>query len=146
MPNSSRAEYESPRLQHFATDDDQLSVVSLQRARFEHVFDRLPQLGIRPRVRHAANSAATLRDSRVWYDLVRPGLMMYGVIPPPLASTIPLKPALSLRSRVVAVKGVRVGEVVGYGARWSVPKPGVRGRAGWIARWSRSTEEGASLL
>ena len=43
-----------------------------------------------PRLRHAANSAATLRDSRVWYDLVRPGLMMYGVIPPPLASTIPL--------------------------------------------------------
>ena len=50
--------------------------------------------------------------------------MMYGVVPPPLASTIELKPLLSLRSRVVAVKGVRVGEVVGYGARWTVPKPG----------------------
>jgi alanine racemase len=50
--------------------------------------------------------------------------MMYGVIPPPLASTIPLTPVMSVRSRVVAVKGVRVGEIVGYGARWTVPKPG----------------------
>jgi alanine racemase len=110
---------------HFATaEDPDCPLFHIQRERFEKVLDRLPQLGIRPRLRHAANSAATLRDSRVWYDLVRPGLMMYGVIPPPLASTIPLKPVLSLRSRVVAVKGVRVGEIVGYGARWTVPKPG----------------------
>ncbi|HTL01268.1 MAG TPA: alanine racemase, partial [Vicinamibacterales bacterium] len=73
---------------------------------------------------HAANSAATLRDSRVWFDLVRPGLLMYGVVPPPLATTIPLKPVMSLRSRVVAVKGVKVGEIVGYGAHWTAPRPG----------------------
>ena len=41
-------------------------------------------------VRHACNSAALLRDSRVWYDAVRPGLLLYGIVPPPLASTIPL--------------------------------------------------------
>ena len=110
---------------HFATADDPDSpVFQLQRERFEQALTRLPQLGVTPRIRHAANSAATLRDSRVWYDLVRPGLMMYGVIPPPLASTIPLQPVLSLRSRVVAVKGVRVDEIVGYGARWTVPKAG----------------------
>jgi alanine racemase len=110
---------------HFATaDDPDLPLFQTQRERFEQVLARLPQLGITPRLRHAANSAATLRDSRVWYDLVRPGLLMYGVIPPPLASTIPLKPVLSLRSRVVAVKGVRVGETVGYGAHWTAPKPG----------------------
>ena len=46
--------------------------------------------GQRPRVPyvHAANSAALLRDSRVWYDRVRPGLLLYGIVPPPLASTI----------------------------------------------------------
>ena len=110
---------------HFATaDDPDLPLFHEQRDRFEQVLARLPQLGVTPRVRHAANSAATLRDSRVWYDMVRPGLMMYGVVPPPLASTIPLQPVMSLRSRVVAVKGVRVGEIVGYGARWTVPKPG----------------------
>jgi alanine racemase len=110
---------------HFATADDPDSpLFDTQRVRFEQALARLPALGVTPRIRHAANSAATLRDSRVWYDLVRPGLMMYGVIPPPLASTIPLAPVMSLRSRVVAVKGVRVGEIVGYGARWTVPKPG----------------------
>ncbi len=110
---------------HFATaDDPDCPLFQVQRERFERVLDRLPHLGIRPRLRHAANSAATLRDARVWYDLVRPGLMMYGVVPPPLASTIPLKPVLSLRSRVVAVKGVRAGETVGYGASWAVPGPG----------------------
>ncbi len=110
---------------HFATADDPDSpLFQTQRERFEQVLARLPELGVTPRLRHAANSAATLRDSRVWYDLVRPGLMMYGVVPPPLASTIPLKPVMSLRSRVVAVKGVRVDEIVGYGARWTVPKPG----------------------
>ena len=44
----------------------------------------------RPCYRHAANSAALLRDSRVWFDRVRPGLLLYGIVPPPLASTIPL--------------------------------------------------------
>jgi alanine racemase len=74
-------------------------------------------------LRHAANSAATLRDSRVWYDVVRPGLLLYGIIPPPLASTIPLEPVMSLTSRVVAVKGVRPGEGVGYGWRFTADTP-----------------------
>jgi alanine racemase len=73
--------------------------------------------------RHAANSAALLRDSRVWYDMVRPGLLLYGIVPPPLASTIPLTPVMSLTSRVVAVKGLRRGETVGYGARFAADAP-----------------------
>ncbi len=110
---------------HFATaDDPDLPIFHEQSARFDRALAALPALGVRPRLVHAANSAATLRDSRVWFDLVRPGLLMYGVVPPPLAATIPLKPVMSLRSRVVAVKGVKTGEIVGYGARWSAPKPG----------------------
>src|SRR5687767_3483680 len=72
---------------------------------------------------HASNSAALLRDSRVWYDAVRPGLLLYGIVPPPLASTIPLHPVMSLTSRVVAVKGVRPGEGVGYGWRFEADSP-----------------------
>ena len=67
---------------------------------------------------HAANSAALLRDSRVWYNRVRPGILLYGIVPPPLASTLPLDSDLTLGSRVVAVKGVRPGEGVG-GVRFS---------------------------
>ena len=72
---------------------------------------------------HAANSAALLRDARVWYDRVRPGLLLYGIVPPPLASTIPLTPIMTLRSRIVAVKGVRVGEGVGYGVTFHADRP-----------------------
>jgi alanine racemase len=72
---------------------------------------------------HAANSAALLRDSRVWYDRVRPGLLLYGIVPPPLASTISLTPIMTLSSRVVAVKGVRAGEGVGYGVRFHADRP-----------------------
>jgi alanine racemase len=72
---------------------------------------------------HAANSAALLRDSRVWYDRVRPGILLYGIIPPPLASTLSLTPIMTLGSRIVAVKGVRAGEGVGYGMRFMPEQP-----------------------
>ena len=72
------------------------------------------------------NSAALLRDSRVWYDAVRPGLLLYGIVPPPLASTIRCAPVMSLTSRVTAVKGLRPGEGVGYGWRF---RPTRRGRS-----------------
>jgi len=105
---------------HFATADvPGHPLFDDQRARFEqalaHIDARVP--------RHAANSAALLRDSRVWYDIVRPGLLLYGIVPPPLASTIPLQPVMSLTSRVVAVKGLRKNEAVGYGARFTASQP-----------------------
>ena len=104
---------------HFATADEPEHVLfEQQRVNFEQACETLALLGARPQYRHAANSAATLRDSRVWYDFVRPGLLLHGVVPPPLHTTIALKPAMSLTSRVVAVKGVRPGETVGYGARF----------------------------
>jgi alanine racemase len=104
---------------HFATaDDPEHPAFALQRERFERVIAELPTLGITPKYRHAANSAALLRDERVWYDFVRPGLLLYGVVPPPLASTLPLRPALSLHSRIVHVKGMRAGEGTGYGLNY----------------------------
>lgn len=70
---------------HFATaDDPDLPLFQEQRERFNQVLARLPEFGIRPLLIHAANSAATLRDSRVWFDLVRPGLLMYAWFRRPL--------------------------------------------------------------
>jgi alanine racemase len=110
---------------HFATADlPESPVFDQQRERFEAVSQTLAALnGGRTLRRHAANSAAILRDSRVWYDVVRPGLLLYGVVPPPLASTIPLRAVMSLSSRVVAVKGLRPGEGVGYGWRFQADAP-----------------------
>ena len=109
---------------HFATADDPASpLFNEQRERFERATGVVSDLGGKPIMRHMANSAALLRDSRVWFDVVRPGLLLYGVIPPPLASTIPLQPVMSLTSRVVAVKGMRPGEGVGYGWRHQAESP-----------------------
>ena len=109
---------------HFASADVADSpLFAEQRTRFEAALATVARLGGRPRIRHAANSAATLRDSRVWYDAVRPGLLLYGIVPPPLASTLSLTPAMSLTSRVVAVKGVRPGEGVGYGWQFTADAP-----------------------
>jgi alanine racemase len=115
---------------HFATADDPESpLFGEQRARFDTALRQIGDLqrgvggGRKEREVHAANSAALLRDSRVWYDRVRPGLLLYGIVPPPLASTLALTPIMTLCSRVVAVKGVRVGEGVGYGMRFQAEQP-----------------------
>jgi alanine racemase len=110
---------------HFATaDDPDLPLFNDQRVRFEQASNLVAELAGPHRIlRHACNSAALLRDSRVWYDIVRPGLLLYGIVPPPLAATIPLKPVMSLTSRVVGVKGLRPGEAVGYGSRFRTDTP-----------------------
>ena len=109
---------------HFATaDEPEHPLFETQRLRFEAARAAVTRLGATPRLVHAANSAACLRDSRTWADLVRPGLLLYGVVPPPLAATLPLTPAMTLTSRVVAVKGAREGEGVGYGSRHLAAAP-----------------------
>jgi alanine racemase len=106
---------------HFATaDDPEHPLFVEQRTRFESALTVLRSLKIATTVRHAANSAAMLRDERVWYDYVRPGLLLYGVTPPPLMTTLDLRPAMSLHSRIVAVKGIRAGEGSGYGVKPTV--------------------------
>jgi alanine racemase len=111
---------------HFASADvPESPLLDEQRVRYERALEVVDELRSAPSayVRHASNSAALLRDSRCWFDAVRPGLLLYGIVPPPLASTIALRPAMSLTSRVVAVKGLRPGEGVGYGWRYHADGP-----------------------
>ena len=115
---------------HFATAEDRdHPLFERQRARFEAVRAAAAGLGLAGAWWHAANSAALLRDRRTWYDAVRPGLLLYGIAPPPLEPGLRLRPAMSLQSRVVAVKGMRPGEAAGYGGPLR-RGPGAAGRAG----------------
>jgi alanine racemase len=116
----------SPHLQldavytHFGTADDaEHPLMAAQHEAFDRAVATLERMGAPHVRRHAANSAAMLRDSRAWFDAVRPGLLLYGVAPPPLATTLPLRPAMRLVSRIVSTKGLRQGESVGYGARYT---------------------------
>lgn len=111
---------------HFATAEQAgLPLFDEQRGRFHEAVSTLTELGLSQCSLHAANSAALLRDRRVWLDAVRPGLLLYGVTPMPMEPPTghELRPVMSLRSRVVAVKGMRPGETSGYGARFTATRP-----------------------
>ncbi len=109
---------------HFATAERATHpLFDQQRARFEAARATLHELGLRGAWCHAANSAALLRDPRTWYDAVRPGLLLYGVTPPSLETSVAVTPVLSLRTRIVAVKGMRAGETAGYEAKYAASRP-----------------------
>jgi alanine racemase len=109
---------------HFATADTPGDELFARQCRnFEAAERTLAALGVRGYLRHAANSGALLADPATWLDAVRPGILMYGVAPDAFKGRIDVRPVMSVRSRVVAVKGVRVGETIGYGGRFIARRP-----------------------
>jgi alanine racemase len=74
----------------------------------------------RPTLLHVANSAAALRGKQFAFDLVRPGIFLYGGAPAEHL-TRP-RPVVSVRARVLSVRRIRKGESVSYGASWVAPR------------------------
>lgn len=73
-------------------------------------------------IKHLANSGGVLGYPTSWYDLVRPGVMVYGNYPDPETEhTVDLLPALRLTTEVSFLKPVSAGESVGYGRSWTAP-------------------------
>lgn len=86
--------------------------------------------GVRPEVRHLANSAATLSRPSAHFDLVRCGIASYGLTPDPAVGTaaeLGLRPAMTVRARLAAVKAIAAGESVSYGHTWTAPADTVVG-------------------
>jgi alanine racemase len=82
--------------------------------------------GLRPPLVHAANSATLALHPEARYDLVRPGLAIYGIADPPeLGRKLDLRPAMRLCARVVHVKRLAAGEPVGYNCTWRAPRESV---------------------
>lgn len=88
-------------------------------------MQRLAATGIGDLPRSLANSAALLRYPETRADWVRPGIMLYGCSPFPdeTAEAIGLKPAMTLKSRLVAVQELRAGDRVGYGGTFTATAP-----------------------
>jgi alanine racemase len=91
---------------------------------FDQATALLARHGVRPVVRHAANSAALLRaEARL--DAVRPGIALFGVSPcleGGTSLTHELKPVMRVRTEVVSVREIESGAAVGYGATWRAPR------------------------
>lgn len=92
-------------------------------------------------IKHLANSGAVLGHPDTWFDLVRPGIMIYGSLPDPQAQrTVDLRPGLELRTEISFLKPVAAGETVGYGRTWTAP------RDTWIATVPVGYGDGYSRL
>ncbi|HVB26984.1 MAG TPA: alanine racemase [Mycobacteriales bacterium] len=95
--------------------------VTAQLAEFRRALDVAAGAGLDPQVRHLANSAATLTRPDLHFDLVRPGIAVYGVSPGPLVGSsaeLGLRPAMTLTARVAHTKRVPAGHGVSYGHRY----------------------------
>lgn len=111
---------------HFASaDDPDKSHTKRQLIHFLYVLESLEAKGIRFKLTHAANSAAALSLPESRFDMIRPGIAMYGLWPSPdMAGTGPdLKPVLSIKTRVIQLKQVPKGFAVSYGSTWTARKP-----------------------
>jgi alanine racemase len=112
---------------HFACADEPSSAgraaTDAQVAAFGTVLADLEATGDRPAVVHASNSAGLLCRTDAVYDLVRPGIAVYGLPPGPEVPVGDLRPVLAWRSQVAQVHDLAAGESVGYGHTWTAARP-----------------------
>ncbi|MCX6055758.1 MAG: alanine racemase [Chloroflexi bacterium] len=109
---------------HFASaDDPKKGTTSGQIQKFDQVIEGLKTEGIRPRIIHAANSAASIYFPGAWYDAVRPGISIYG-LHPSAAAPLPLEfePALTWKCRLSSVRALPPGSGIGYNHRYVTTK------------------------
>jgi alanine racemase len=102
-----------------------------QEERFYAALDRLRALGIDPGIVHLANSAAIATRPETWADMVRPGAILYGYHPgydpveqrPEIEARLPLKPVMSLRTRIINIRNIPEGAGVGYNETFIAKRP-----------------------
>ncbi|MES1204546.1 MAG: alanine racemase [Pseudomonadota bacterium] len=92
-------------------------------ALFQRSIDLAVGRGLGPLTNHAANSAAIPRFPAARMDAVRPGLALYGAMPPGAAAMPGLEPALNLTTRIMAVRDIPAGSAVSYGGIWRAARP-----------------------
>jgi alanine racemase len=92
--------------------------------RFGTAAEAMKTEGVRPRLLHAANSAATILHPESHFGMVRCGIAIYGLHPAPATyGTIDLRPAMSVKARVSFVKRIGLGDGVSYGLTWHAAAP-----------------------
>jgi alanine racemase len=102
-----------------------------QEERFYAAIEQLRKLGIDPGIVHLANSAAIVTRPETWADMVRPGAILYGYHPgydpveqrPEIEARLPLKPTMSLRTRIISIRNIPAGAGVGYNEKFIAQRP-----------------------
>ena len=116
---------------HFAwADAPAHPTVRAQQERFVEAVGQLERAGVHPGLRHLANSAATLTNPSAHFDLVRPGLAVYGLSPVPdlgAPADFGLREAMRVTARLTSVKSCPAGQGVSYGHEYVTPADTVLG-------------------
>jgi alanine racemase len=110
---------------HFAqSDETDKTFANLQFSRFNEVLTGMVAQGIKVQYRHTCNSGGFLDLPHAHLDMVRVGILMYGIFPSSVCRRIPgIQPVMSVKARIAAIQQLQPGEVVGYGMRYTAPSP-----------------------
>ncbi|MGZ6778539.1 MAG: alanine racemase [Mycobacterium sp.] len=107
-------------MSHLAYGDDPANPVNdMQSQRLIDMRNEAPAQGVHFEIAHLSNSPAALTRPDLAYDMVRPGIAVYGLNPVAERGDLGLRPAMTLKCPVALVKRVRAGEGVSYGHIWT---------------------------
>ena len=113
---------------HLAAADSDYEFTMEQIRKFQAVIDELKRGSINIKYKHAANSTAVLRYSNAHFNLARPGISLYGLLPFEGAEIeIDLKPVMQLKTKIVFIKKVRKGTSISYGRTWKAERDSIIG-------------------
>lgn len=109
---------------HFSDSDGKSpSYTKWQLRNFRSVLEQCQHVNFRPGKIHAANSGAILQHPEAYFDLVRPGITVFGLYPTPVVErTVVLHPAMTLLSRIVMIRNVGKGRYTSYGRTFKAPR------------------------
>lgn len=127
---------------HFATSDSADKTFAYwQLERFQKAIDEMRAAGVEIPLRHIANSGAILDMPEACYDMVRPGVILYGIYPSKETSeSFPVRPVMALRSKVILLKQVPANTSISYGRTY------MTGRSTWVATVPIGYADGYSRL
>jgi alanine racemase len=105
---------------HFAqSDETDKGFANLQLSRFNEILRALEELKVPVKLRHTCNSGGFLDLPDAHLDMVRTGILMYGIFPSQVCRRIPgVEPVMSVKAKIAAIQKLKPGEVVGYGMRY----------------------------
>ncbi len=129
--------------------DPSSTVTDAQLRVFNGAMERLRAGGIAPRVAHVANSAASVLRRDTHYNLLRPGLAIYGLPPvPAVREQVELRPVMTFKTRVLQLKRVPAGVGVSYGHTFVTPRPSVIGvlAVGYADGYRRGLQQGGEVM
>jgi alanine racemase len=108
-------------LSHFSQSDEKdKGFALLQLERFQEVLEAMDKLGLRVTWRHICNSGGFLDLPQAHFDMVRVGILVFGVYPSSVCRRIPgIEPVMTVKARIAAIQKLEPGDSVGYGMRYT---------------------------